>query len=307
VSDSPVLWWVFGLLIVGMTALDIGVVHRRAREMTLRESFGWTFLWFALAMGFAGAIWGLEGREKALQFTAGYLLEQSLSVDNMFVFVLIFRYFAIEKRHQGRILHWGILGAVVMRLLFIWAGVELISRLHWMTFVFGALLLFTALKLAFQKEEHTDPGKNPALKLLRRFMPVQAEQSGSDFFARRGGVTYATPLFAALFVVEFSDVVFALDSIPAVIAVTRDPFIVYTSNVFAIMGLRSLYFLLAGLIDGLPYLKHGISAILAFVGLKMVLEPWVHVSIAASLSFIAATLAIAAIASLLKVRRRRAR
>jgi tellurite resistance protein TerC len=294
------LWILFGLIISTVMIIDLGVLQKRAHTISFKESALWSSLWVTLAMAFAGAVWSVKGREMALQFVAGYLLEESLSVDNMFVFVMIFQYFAIPPQFQSRILHWGILGAIVMRFFFIFIGVSLINAFHWMIYVFGALLLFTGLKMAFQ-EESAEPEleKNPAIRLLRRFMPLTKEFHGQSFFTRVGGVLHATPLFAALMVVEFSDVIFAIDSIPAVIAITPDTFVVYTSNIFAIMGLRALYFMLSGLVGMFHYLKLGISVILCFVGVKMLVGPWYHVPIGASLGIIAGILAACIAASLL--------
>lgn len=294
---SPWLLATFAGVILGMMALDLGLLQKKAHTVSFREAALWCLSWLTLAMLFAGAIWRADGSGRALQFLAGYLLELSLSIDNMFVFVMIFHYFAIESVYQSRVLHWGILGAIVMRFLFIFAGISLINAFHWMIYVFGLLLIFTGLKMAFQKDEGKDLAHNPALKLLKRFMPVTNRVNGEAFFERVNGVWHATPLFAALIIVEFSDVIFALDSIPAVLAVTRDTFIVYTSNVFAIMGLRSLYFLLAGLAGMFRFLKLGISLILCFVGVKMMVSGLYHVPIAASLGVIAVTLAASIAAS----------
>lgn len=279
---------------------DLGVLHKRAHAITFKEAGAMTALWVSLALLFAGVIWWFKGSTIALQFLAGYVLEESLSVDNMFVFVMIFHFFNIPAQYQGRILHWGIIGAVVMRLIFILVGVALIQKFTWMIWVFGGILILTGLKMAFHEDEaEADMSKNPALRLLKRFMPISNQLDGQNFFTRINGVLHATPLFAALLVVEFSDVIFAVDSIPAVIAISQDTFVVYTSNIFAIMGLRALYFLLAGLAGMFKYLKVGISVILIFVGVKMMIGPWYHVPIGASLGIIAGILAACISASLL--------
>ncbi|MBI5629931.1 MAG: TerC family protein [Elusimicrobia bacterium] len=292
------LWIGFALVILGMMAVDLGLFQRRAHVISMREAGLWCLIWAALAGAFAVCVHYRLGHEKALQFVAGYLLEQSLSVDNMFVFVMIFSYFSISPMYQSRILHWGILGAIAMRFFFIFVGVSLIRTFHWMIYVFGILLVFTGLKMAFQAEDQHDPGANPALKALKKFMPLSGEIKDQAFFTRLGGRLHATPLFAALLMVEFSDIIFALDSIPAVIAITPDPFIVYTSNIFAVMGLRAIYFLLAGMVGMFRYLKAGISAILVFVGVKMMLSSVIAISIGFSLAFIAAVLSLCVAASL---------
>lgn len=294
------LWVLFGAMIGTVMIIDLGVLQKKAHSISFKEAALWCALWVALALVFAGAVWSIRGKETALQFIAGYLLEESLSVDNMFVFVMIFQYFAIPPQFQSRILHWGILGAVIMRFIFIFIGVSLINAFHWMIYVFGALLVFTGLKMAFQREGAEPNLKdNPAIGLLRRFIPLSQEFHGQNFFTRIKGILHATPLFAALLVVEFSDVIFAIDSIPAVIAITPDTFVVYTSNIFAIMGLRALYFLLSGLVGLFRYLKLGISLILCFVGVKMLIGPWYHMPIGLSLGVIAAILAACVGASLL--------
>lgn len=279
--------------------IDLGVLHKKAHVVSFKEALFWTAAWSLLAFGFAGVIAMASGRERALQFIAGFLLEKSLSADNMFVFILIFSYFGIPPLYQSRVLHWGILGAIVMRFILIFAGVALINRFHWMVYVFGAVLVYTGAKMAFRKEEAMDPSRNPALRLLKRFMPLALEHHGENFFVRLQGVRHATPLFATLLVVEFSDLIFALDSIPAVIAISRDPLVVYTSNVFAIMGLRALFFLLASMLGMFRYLKFGISIILVFVGFKMMASPFYHVPTSASLCVIAGILAASIAASLL--------
>jgi tellurite resistance protein TerC len=293
------LWVLFSIVMCVVLFIDLGVLHKKAHVVSFKEALFWTAAWSLLAFGFAGVIAMASGRERALQFIAGFLLEKSLSADNMFVFILIFSYFGIPPLYQSRVLHWGILGAIVMRFILIFAGVALINRFHWMVYVFGAVLVYTGAKMAFRKEEAMDPSLNPALRLLKRFMPLAMEHHGENFFVRLQGVRHATPLFATLLVVEFSDLIFALDSIPAVIAISRDPLVVYTSNVFAIMGLRALFFLLASMLGMFRYLKFGISIILVFVGFKMMASPFYHVPTSASLCVIAGILSAAIAASLL--------
>jgi len=254
-------------------------------------------VWVSLAFAFNVWIYFNMGPTKALEFFTGYLIEESLSVDNLFVFILIFTYFNVDKAHQPKILKWGIIGALVMRGIFIFVGIGLIERFHWMVYVFGGLLLFTGIKMAFDREQKIDPEKNPLVRLVGRFLPIAKKVQGDRFFIREKGKLVATPLFLALLVVESSDVIFAVDSIPAVLAVTRDPFIVYTSNVFAIMGLRSLYYLLANIMAMFVYLKLGISFILAFVGVKMLIADIYPIPIYFSLGVIVGVLAIAVITS----------
>lgn len=299
-SGPHLLWLGFALLIGAMMWLDLGVINRHAHVITFRNAALWCAIWFFLAMLFNGAVLYVEGREKGLQFLAGYLLELSLSVDNMFIFILIFKYFAIAPLYQSRVLHWGILGAQVMRMIFIMAGVSLIRSFHWMVYVFGFMVLYTGAKMLLQKEDESpDLASNPAIKLLKRFLPLTTEHRGEKFFTRENGNLHATPLLAALLVIEASDVIFALDSIPAVIAITPDPFIVYTSNIFAILGLRSLFFMLSGLLGLFRYLKVGISVILCFVGIKMLMESFYKIPIGVSLGVIAGILALSISASVL--------
>ncbi|MBI5239438.1 MAG: TerC family protein [Elusimicrobia bacterium] len=293
------LWLLFSVIMSVVLCIDLGIMQKKAHVVSFQEALFWTLAWSLLAFGFAGVIALSSGRERAMQFIAGFLLEKSLSADNMFVFILIFSYFGIPPLYQSRILHWGILGAIAMRFLLIFAGVALINTFHWMIYVFGAVLVYTGAKMAFQKEEAVDPGRNPALRLFKRFMPLTAGHDEQRFFVRIQGVLHATPLFATLLVVEFSDLVFAMDSIPAVIAITTDTLVVYTSNVFAIMGLRALFFLLASMMGMFRYLKFGISVILVFVGFKMMAGPFYHIPTSASLCVIAGILAASIAASLL--------
>lgn len=299
------VWIVFHLFVFAMLAVDLGIFHRQAREVTLREAAGWSIAWIVLSLSFNYGVYRLMGPQAGLEFLAGYLIEKALSVDNIFVFVLIFSYFGVPPRHQHRILFWGILGALIMRGAMIAAGAYLIHQVEWITYVFGAFLLFTAARMAFQSEHDIEPESNPIIHLIRRFVPVTNRYHGKRFFARekRGarGVRriVATPLFVVLVMVETTDVIFAIDSIPAIFAVTADPFLVYTSNVCAILGLRALYFLLAGVIRTFRYLQLGLSLVLAFVGAKMLAAGWYEVPIGWSLAVIAGILAASVAASLL--------
>jgi TerC family integral membrane protein len=296
-SAQTMMWLGFTLIMTTIFILDLGVFNRKSHEIRFREALAWTLVWVALALGFNVGIYYFLGPVKALEFFTGYLIEESLSVDNLFVFILIFSYFHVTKVHQPKILKWGILGALAMRAIFILVGIGLIERFHWMVYVFGGLLVVTGAKMAFGKEEKIEPEKNLLVRLVGRFVPLTPRVRDDRFFIRDKGVISATPLFLALLVVESSDVIFAVDSIPAVLAVTRDPFIVYTSNVFAIMGLRSLYYLLANVMEMFVYLKLGISFILAFVGLKMLLTDIWPIPIYFSLGVIVGVLALAIVTS----------
>lgn len=292
------MWLGFGIVIGVMFILDLGVFNRKSHEIRFREALAWTLTWVTLAMAFNAWIYYSMGATKAIEFFTGYLIEESLSVDNLFVFIMIFSYFHITKVHQPKILKWGIIGALLMRAVFIFTGIELIERFHWMIYLFGVILVVTGIKMAFGGEEKIEPEKNLLVRLVRRFVPITKRIRDDRFFIRRQGIWAATPLFLALLVVESSDVIFAVDSIPAVLAVTHDPFIVYTSNVFAIMGLRSLYYLLAHVMEMFVYLKLGISFILTFVGAKMLLVDVWHIPIYFSLGVIVGSLTIAILTSI---------
>lgn len=299
-TNETILWTGFVLLLVIMFAIDLGVLNRHSHETTFREAAAWTSVWAFLALAFNAGIYFELGREKALEFMAGYLIEQSLSVDNLFVFIMIFSYFHISKKYQAKILKWGIFGALAMRAVFIVAGIGLIERFSWMVYVFGGILIFTGLKMGFGGEEHIEPEKNLVVRLVRRFVPITKRVRSEKFFVRRRGIMAATPLFLTLLVVESSDVIFAVDSIPAVLSVTRDPLIVYTSNAFAILGLRSLYHLLANVMGMFAYLKLGVSFILTFVGAKMLLSHTSYqIPINFSLGVIFGVLAVSIAASLM--------
>jgi len=299
-SVQATMWLGFALLLMTMFILDLGVFSRRSHEIKFREAIVWTLVWVSLAFAFNVWIYFPLGQVKALEFLTGYLIEESLSVDNLFVFIMIFTYFNVGKAHQPKILKWGIIGALVMRGIFIFAGIGLLARFHWMVYIFGGLLVFTGTKMAFAKEERIKPEKNLLVRLAGRFLPIYGDSHGDRFFSKEKGRFAITPLFLTLLVVESSDVIFAMDSIPAILAVTRDPFIVYTSNIFAIMGLRCLYYLIANILEMFVYLKAGISFILAFVGVKMLINDYYPIPIHISLMVIVSVLAIAVITSVIK-------
>jgi tellurite resistance protein TerC len=287
--DGSIWGWVgFNVFVLAMLALDLGVFNRKAHEIKFKEALGWSALWMSLALIFCGGLYYFRGAEAGTQFLTGYLVEKALSVDNIFVILLIFNFFKIPAMHQHKVLFWGILGALVMRALFIVLGVELIEKFHWVMYLFGGFLVLSGLKMAFKNDEEEDPSKGLIVRTVTRFFPPKAGQP---------------PLLAALLVVEASDLVFAADSIPAILAISKDPFIVYTSNVFAILGLRSLYFAVAGFVSMFQYLHYGLAAILVFVGAKMLLADTVHIPVLASLGVIAGLLATAVAASLLKARK----
>jgi tellurite resistance protein TerC len=296
-------WAAFMLFIVAMLALDLGVFHRKSHEIKMKEALAWCVVWFSLAMIFNAIIYFWQGRQPALEFFTGYLIEICLSVDNVFVFILVFTYFKVPRVHQHRVLFWGIIGAVVMRALFIAGGIALLSVLDWVLYVFGAFLIFTGIKMALPKSEEPDPEHNLAVKLVRKIFPVTPTFVGGKFFTRIDGRLFATPLFIVLIAIETTDVIFAVDSIPAILGITRDGFIVFTSNIFAILGLRSLYFALSGSMLLFRFLGLGLAIILIFIGVKMVLT-WevlggVHIPIGVSLGVIGSILTLSVVASLL--------
>jgi TerC family integral membrane protein len=291
-------WLGFLALVAVMLAIDLGLFHRKAHVVTFREAAAWSAVWVALALAWNVGIWAIHGPERALEFATGYVIEKALSVDNIFVFVVIFSYFAVPAIYQHRVLFWGILGALAMRGLFIWLGAELLEHFHWAIYVFGGVLVLTGVKLALQKHDAADPSRNLAVRLFRRFVPLSSGYDGPRFFTRENGRRTATPLLLSLAVVEFTDLVFAVDSIPAIFAVTTDPFIVFTSNIFAILGLRSLYFLLADVVQRFRYLKAGLAAVLVFVGTKMAIAEFWKIPVGVSLLVVAATLGVAILASL---------
>ena len=305
-TNQSWLWGGFTLLVLGLLSLDLGVFNRKAHVVRPREAAAWSAAWVTLAMLFGVGVFFLMGRQAALEFAAGYLVEEALSVDNLFVFILLFSYFKVPAQLQHRVLFWGILGALFMRAAMVAAGAVLIERFHWIVYVFGAFLVFTGVRMAFQREAHIDPEHNPVLRLVRRLVPVTSTFRGQKFFVREADAAgqpprlYATPLFVVLLLVETTDVVFAVDSIPAIFGVTRDPFLVYTSNVFAILGLRSLFFLLSGIITKFHYLRYGLSAVLAFVGVKMLVSGVTHIPVGVSLGAIAGLLGLSIVASILR-------
>jgi tellurite resistance protein TerC len=300
-NTSPWLWIGFNAFVLGMLALDLGLFHRKAHVVSFSEAIAWTVAWITLALLFNLGVWHYAGAQKALEFITGYLIEYSLSVDNIFVFALMFSYFAVPPRFQHRVLFWGILGALVMRAIMIGAGTVLIAKFAWIIYVFGAFLILTGIKMIVKRDEEIHPERNPVVKWFKKLMPVTSGYREDKFFVREDAIHKATPLFVVLLLVEVSDVMFAVDSIPAIFAVTTDPFIVYTSNVFAILGLRSLYFALAGVIDKFHYLKIGLGVVLTFVGLKMLLAhtAW-KIDTLVSLGVIVFTLAASVVMSLLR-------
>ena len=311
--DTPIWLWIgFNIFVLAMLALDLGVFHRKTHAVSGREALTWSLVWISLALAFNAGIYfywdrmmpdsTYTNRDAALAFFTGYLIEKSLSVDNIFVFILIFSFFGVPAAYQHRVLFWGILGALIMRGALIAIGAALLEEFHWIIYVFGAFLIFTGIRMAWQHYENVEPDKNPVVKFFRRFMPVTENFENDHFFVRRAGRLMATPLFLILLVVESTDLIFAVDSIPAIFAVTQDPFIVYTSNVFAILGLRALYFLLANVMDKFQYLKFGLSAVLVFIGVKMVIVDFYKIPIGVSLGVVAGILTISILASLWKAK-----
>lgn len=303
--DQLWVWIGFNVFVLAMLAVDLGIFHREAHVVSIKEAAAWSIVWITLALLFNVGLAYVRGAQAGLEFLTGYLIEKALSVDNIFVFVLIFSYFNVPPRYQHRVLFWGILGALLMRGAMIAAGAYLIHQFHWIIYVFGAFLVFTGIRMATQTEHAIEPEANPVIRIVRRIMPVTNVYHGQQFFVREaiqpGGALrrVATPLFVVLVLVETTDLIFAVDSIPAIFAVTQDPFLVYTSNVFAILGLRALYFLLAGVITKFHYLKLGLSVVLVFVGIKMLLADINPIPIVVSLAVIATILATSIIASLL--------
>ena len=299
-----VSWVIFAVAIFGLLALDLFVFHREAKPVRMREAATWVGVWVTLGLAFGGWVFLTRGATSGGEYLAGYLIEYSLSMDNVFVFAVLFAYFGVPAAYQHRLLFWGVLGAIVFRAIFILAGTALLASFHVVIYLFGVLLLYTAWRMIRTGTEQIDPSANPVLRVMRRVVPVTETYEGQRFFTRRDGRLWATPLFAALVVVETSDIMFAIDSVPAILAITTDTFIVFTSNAFAIMGLRSLYFLLAGLIDRFEYLKYGLAALLAFAGLKMLLSDVVHLDVWVSLGIIVSILVVSVIVSLLATRDR---
>jgi len=297
---TPFLWIGFTLFVLAMLGLDVGVFHRRAHEVRMREALVWTIVWIALALLFNVGVYFWFGSERALEFLTGYLIEKALSVDNIFVFLVIFSYFAVPAAFQHRVLFWGILGALIMRAIFILLGAALLQKFHWVIYIFGAFLVVTGVKLLLQRNREMHPERNPLFRLFQRLVPSVADYRGSQFTVVESGRRYATPLLLVLVAVEATDLVFAVDSIPAIFAITRDPFIVYTSNVFAILGLRALYFVLAGVMGKFHYLRVGLALVLAFVGAKMMLTDLYKLPVTVSLAVVAALLTGSVLASLIR-------
>lgn len=299
---SPALWGGFIVFVLAMLALDLGVFHRSAHVVRFKEALAWSAVWVGLALLFNLGIWWKFGAEPAVQFLTGYLIEKSLSIDNIFVFVIVFSALGIPSLYQHRVLFWGILSALVLRAAMIFAGVAMLQRFHWLIYFFGAFLIFTGIKLFLNRNQEEHPENGAAMRWARRVIPSTSRFDSHHFFTRENGRWLATPLLMALLLVEVTDVIFALDSIPAIFAVTRDPFLVFTSNIFAILGLRSLFFLVAGMVEKFSYLKVGLSAVLVFVGTKMAVVDFVKVPAFVSLAVIAALIGGSVVASLLKAR-----
>src|SRR4030042_1838316 len=293
------LWWIaFTILILSLLALDLGFFNLKSQIIRLKEALLWTSFWVSLGLLFGVGIYYFYGHNKAMEYFAGYLIEYSLSVDNLFVFLLIFRYFRVPHKLEHKALFWGILMALITRAVFIFAGVVLINKFHWIIYIFGAFLIFTAIRMALGKEHEVHPGKNIMIRLLRSLMPVTRNYGEGRFFIVKRGIRFATPLFAVILALETTDIIFAVDSIPAILAVTKDPFIIYTSNVFAILGLRSLFFAISGIMRIFHHLQYGLVAVLSFVGVKMLISDFYKIPINISLGVIASFLAVSIIASL---------
>ncbi|MDX9947297.1 MAG: TerC family protein [Bacteroidales bacterium] len=298
---SPIFWVIFSIIIVVMLALDLGVFNKKSHEIKVKEALTWVGVWVSLALIFNLIVLTQFGKTKALEFLTAYVIEYSLSIDNIFVFIMVFSFFAVKREYQHKVLFWGILGAVVMRAIFIFAGVALINRFHWIVIIFGAFLVFTGLKMLFQREEaKVDPEKNGLVRLFRKFLPVTDQLHNDSFFVRKDKKIYATPLFIVLLIIESTDLIFAVDSIPAVLAISKDTFIVFTSNIFAILGLRSLYFAVSGIMGLFRFLKIGLALVLTFVGLKM-LAAFFHfeIPVTLSLSIIISILLLSILASVI--------
>ena len=296
-EHSLTLWILFNGFILAMLIVDLKVFNRKPHEISIKESLVWTGIWIAQAISFGIGIYYFMGAQPALDYFTGYLIEKSLSVDNIFVFLLIFTYFGVKSIYQHRVLFWGIFGALVFRLIFIFLGVALLEQFHWIIYIFGAFLVFTGIKLGLEKDKEIHPERNPILKIVRRFVPITKNFHGPDFFIKRGRRFIATPMFVVLVVIETTDIVFALDSIPAIMAITRDTFLIYSANAFAILGLRALYFALSGVMRLFHYLHYGLAFILVFIGVKMLIESFVHIPTLITLGVIVVTLTISVIFS----------
>lgn len=293
------VWIAFIAFVLLLLALDLGVFHRKSHEVKIKEALIWSAVWICLALLFNYGIYYFVGKEKALEFLTGYLIEKSLSIDNLFVFIMLFSFFNVKPQYQHKVLFWGILGALIMRAIFIFAGVALLNKFHWIIYIFGGFLIYTGFKMLFHNDQKVEPDKNPLVKLFKKFFPVTDEMHDGKFFVKINAKTFATPLFVVLLLVEFTDLIFAVDSIPAILAVSNDTFIIFTSNVFAILGLRALYFALAGITKYFHYLKYGLSAILVFVGVKMVIVGFYKIPIVYSLFTILGILAVSILLSVI--------
>jgi tellurite resistance protein TerC len=294
---NPLLWAGFLVFVLAMLALDLGVFNRKVHVISFKESLVWSVVWVVIAGIFAAGVYRFFGKQAGLEFVTGYVIERALSVDNLFVFLVIFQYFAVKQELQHRVLFWGILGALVMRAIFILAGGAILEAVSWAIYVFGGILVVTGVKLFVQRNEETHPERNPVVRLIAKVLPLDPNYHGRHFVKRLDGRLVFTPLFLALVTVEISDVVFAVDSIPAVFAVTRDPFIVFTSNIFAILGLRAMYFMLAGIMDSFRFLRIGLAAVLVFVGVKMLVAEFVHIPIGLSLGAVGGLIGLSILAS----------
>jgi tellurite resistance protein TerC len=296
---TPLLWVGFNLFVLLAVALDLGVFHRKAHKIKIREAALWSAVWIALAMAFGFFVWNCFGAQRGLEYFTGYVIEKALSIDNLFVFLLIFRTFQVDEQVQHRVLAWGILGALLMRGIMIAAGAALIARFHWLLPALGVFLVYTGLHMLWKRGKQLHYEKNPIFRFASTHLRVTKSYQGGHFFIRQAGQLFATPLFLVLLVIEITDVTFAVDSIPAIFGITRDAFIVYSSNVFAILGLRALYFLLSDLLQYLRYLGYGLAMVLLFIGVKMVAEPWLHISVHISLAVVAGILTLATLLSLI--------
>lgn len=302
-ENETLLFVLFNFFIIAMLALDLGIFHKKAHGVGMREATIWSIVWVAMSLAFCAGLFIFVGPTTGFEFLTGYLIEKALSVDNIFVFILIFSYFGVPEKYQHKILFWGVLGALIMRSIFILTGAALISRFEWILYIFGAILIISGWKMMMQGETEVHPEKNIFIRLARKFFPVFSGWETSKFFIRRDGKLYITNMFLVLITIETTDVVFAVDSIPAIFAVTRDPFIVYSSNVFAILGLRALYFVLAGVMNSFYYLKTGLSLILVFVGIKMIIAEFYHLPIVLSLLIICTILTVSVVASIMRNKR----
>jgi tellurite resistance protein TerC len=296
-TDRNIFWIGFNAFVIVMLSLDLGVFHKKLHRVPVKEAVIWTAVWITIALIFDCLIYFDMGKTKALEFFTGYVIEYSLSVDNIFVFILIFSFFKVNEKYQHKVLFWGIIGALVMRAIFIFAGVALINRFHWIIYIFGGFLVYTGIKMLFHDDAEVEPSKNPVVRFARKIMPITETTHEDKFFVRINGKNFATPLFLVLLIIESSDLIFAVDSIPAVLAISKDSFIVYTSNIFAILGLRSLYFAISGIMEYFRYLKTGLAFVLSFVGVKMCISNWFEIPVVYSLLVIVSMLLISIIAS----------